>query len=290
MPENLFNSLPENLPKPKVEEPKFVIPEQLKGKSPEEMYQMLSDENERLLREERDKAEQEYKKSTPPPIQGQQRQQPSYPQQYPQQYQQQNEPDPYTDPEGFMDVQFQRRMQPLVNNTVNSLRSVNRSNFTQAVAKEDWEKYSGEVEAIIDNFSPQIQMHPDAYKQAYNIVLANHMDEVVGSKAEKIASERLQRTLLELGIGPEQLQGVLNGDGPPKQEERPSLFQRNVGVRTPVTERANSSHTPYSPPKGSGGLSQEEKEIAKKFGMEPDEYKDWAKLNTDMISQLGGDR
>lgn len=304
--DNLFSGLPDNLPQDKKEE--SALPEELQGKSPEEMYQMLASENERLLKEKED----EYKQSqqnqqvtsnqqtqqgrgyVPPNVGSTQTQGNwNYGNQGTPAGGQQEEVDYWSDPEKFMDQQLQRRMQPIVQTTVQSVRGANKSNFVRDVGDEEWNKYGGEVEQLIDSFSPQVQMHPDAYKQAYNIVMANHLDEVTNSKAEKIASEKLQRTLMNLGISEDQLKEAL-GDESPSQGEgqqsqsRASLFQRNIGVKPSVESGSRGN----AAPKNNGSrpkLTEREKMIAQEFGMEPSEYKEWAQLNTDVVSQLGGE-
>lgn len=297
---NLFSSLPENLPQDKKEDEGQKLPEELQGKSPEEMYEMLTAENERLLEEQKKKLAESQQQSGQPQQQqqsqqGQQGQQVPYtpPAQnwnYGGQGQSQEEIDYWSDPEKFMNQQLDRRLQPLVQTTVQSLRGTNRSNFIRDVGQEQWQKYGPEVEQLMDSFNPQLQMNPEAYKQAYNIVLAGHIDEVSESKAEQLAAQKLQTTLEKLGIGPEQLEGLANeSQGQQQQQQRQSLFQRNIGV--PVVEtgsQSGSSNPRGSKPKGKR-LSAEEREMAEAFGLTDDEYRDWQKLNTDIVSQLGGE-
>lgn len=310
--DSLFASLPDNLPKE--EEKQTKLPEELQGKSPEEMYDMLAQENERMLEEQKKQLEQQNSQATG----GQQSQQgqrqgqgyqppaPGSTQQYGQwNYGNQGTPaaqgpeeiDYWSEPDKFMEQQLNRRLQPIVNSTVQSIRGTNKNSFIRDVGDEDWQRYGAEVEQLIDSFSPEVQMHPNAYKQAYNIVMANHLDEVTSSKAEKMASEKLQRTLANLGISQEQLQEAMGQEGNQQpqgqQQQQPnrSLFQRNLGVPQVESGARGSAASSNPQPNNNGGgrrLNDREKRIAEEFGMTPKEYKEWADLNTDAISQLGG--
>lgn len=310
--ENLFASLPENLPGSKEEENQVNIPDELKGKSPEEIYQRLSEENQRLLSEQEKALKAQYfdesNKQTQGGQQGGQQNQQRYPQYNPQQHYvpaqsggEEDQPDPYTEPEKFMDMQLNKRLNPLVNQTVQSFRGVARQNFRQQVGNEEYEKYKDEIESLMDSFSPQVQMNPEAYETAYHIVQANHLDEITSSRAEQLASEKLQKTLLNLGIDQEQLKQALGGEDQSGQQTQQtqqlqqsqnyqpqsSLFQRNIGV--PVTESSKQGSVPFNGQNkgGKSKLTEDQKRMAKEFDMTEEEYAEWADLNTDIISTLG---
>lgn len=292
-----FSSLPDGLPKGQEQDTGPQLPDELKGKSAAEIYQALKDENQKMLEAQETKLKAELydkSKATQDDESTQQAQQyPSYQQPYIPPADE--EIDPYTDLNGFMEQQFSKRMTPLVQSTVTSMRGVNRNMFMSQVDKNEWDRYGKEVEQLVDSFNPQLQMHPEAYRQAYNIVLANHLDDVVGSKAEQIASEKLQRTLANLGISQDQLQSALESgepitpSSPPQQgraEPQGSYYQRNIGV--PHVESGSRSSVPQNTGGNKPRLSPEEKRMAEAFDMTPEEYSEWAKLNTDAISQLGG--
>ena len=309
--DNLFASLPDDLPGSNEQENSADIPEELKGKSPEEIYKRLSEENQKMLEEQEKNLKAQYFDQSQQG-QGQQNTQQGTQQGYQPpysptpptsgQYTYNNDdtesPDPYTDPEGFMDLQLNKRLSPLVQNTVQSFRGIAKQNFQSQIGQEEWSKYGQEIESLIDSFSPQVQMNPEVYQTAYRIVQANHLDEITQSKAEQMASEKLQKTLANLGISSEQLKEAMGGEpsnSPQPQAQQPqqsqpqqssSLFQRNIGV--PVTESSRQSTTPYNQNQGGKPkLTDDQKRLAKEFDMTEEEYAEWAQLNTDIISSLG---
>lgn len=305
---DLFQGLPDNLPK---EEEKSNLPEQLQGKTPEQMYEILSQEHQREV--ERIKAkqfdEQQQKQQQPQQQQQQQsqqrpsqgyrpRQQPNYyvPPTYPQgqQGQQEQEPDIFTDPDRFMDAQFKKRVEPLAQSYTQSLKETNKQNFRARIGEEEWNKYGEEVEQFMESLSPQVQIQPQAFETAYNFVRAQHVDEIAKEKSEQQASEKLQETLLKLGISPDRLKEVAGQEGqgqqPGSEETVQSLFQRPTGAASSVPHTAASSGggSTGGNKKGKRRLSDEERRLAEEFGMSEDEYLEYAALNTDLISSLGG--
>lgn len=310
---DLFEGLPDNLPKGEEEKNKSNLPEQLQGKSPEEMYQMLSEEHQREV--ERIKAQQFDQQQSGQGQQQQQSQQASQQQQqqapqqrqpyvpsynpyqgYGQQQQQEQEPDLFTDPDRFMEQQFNKRLQPLAQSYTQSLKETNKQAFRHQIGEEEWERYGDEISQFIDSLSPQIQIQPQAYQTAYNFVRAQHVDEIANQKATQQASEKLQETLLKLGVSPDRLKEVMAGEEqsqPGNQQQAPqtpsSLFQRNTGTTAQVPHTAASSGGGgQNGSKGKRRLSETERKLAEEFGMSEDEYSEYAAMNTDLISNLGG--
>ena len=257
------------------------LPEELKGKSIDEVYSMLSEEHEKEM--ERAKAElvkQPEIQQKPAPQEA-----PRY--NYTPQYDQRSaeaeeEVDLVSDPDRFMEKQFKKRLDPLVQQTYSSMKEMNRQNFISRTGAENWDRYGSEVDAFVNALSPQVQIDPRAYQQAYQYVLSTHMDEIVEEKSVKQASEKLQRTLTRLGIDPSQLNDSDDEDG--GSPEPRSLFARNpTKASTQPVKHVKQDSKP------SRRLSEAEKRIAQEFDMTDDEYREYAQLNTDLISTLGGE-
>lgn len=304
---DVFNSIPDNVPKPK-EETKGKLPDQLQGKSAEEVAEILRQEHfkevQRLKAENYDKEHSEEgkgdkanKSKTP---QQPAQQQPSPPSnqgfspQQQAQYQQQQKPrrSILTDPDGFMEEQFQQRLGPLVQSQVEASRSMARNYFKDKIGTDEWKEYGEEIENFVSGLSPQIQMRPEAYEQAYKIVQSMHLDEIVEKKATSTATQKLVEKLRSHGMSDEQIANFLDDDSestPTQQEENSSIFASWTGV--PQTERSTSSSAVGS----AGGrkkqgprLNDEQKRLAKQFDMTEEEYAEYYGLNTDLISQMAG--
>lgn len=272
---NLFSGLPE---KPKEDVSK--VPEELKGKSIDEIYTLLSEEHEKEMEQakaEMSKPMEQQKPSSPPSGPQYQYQAP----QYSPPPQEEDEVDLVSDPDRFMEKQFKKRLDPLVHNTYNSMKEMNKQSFIGRVGAENWDKYGQEVEIFVNALSPQIQINPQAYQQAYQYVLSTHLDEIVDSQSTQKASEKLQKTLIRLGIDPSSLND--EDDDTQAQPERKSLFMRNPARAT--TQPVKSAKTDTKPKRK---LSAEEKKVADAFDMTDEEYAEYAALNTDLISSLGG--
>jgi len=288
-----------------------ILPEELQGKSAEEIYSILDSEHNRVLSEtvqslSRQTPAQPEQQPKPPKQQPKQQWSPQQYQQ-PQQQQQQQEriPDPYLDPQGynqFMDEQFNRRMSPLVQQQSQAMRGTNRELFQSKIPSEEWSKFGEEVESFIDNLHPQLQGHPDAYKTAYNIVLAGHKDEIIEEQSSRKTLTVLTKVLAGLGMEPDQITDALrkmaSGDNDigmklpeaPKQEAR-SLFQPNTGVRSTIVDPLSQSIRSLYPKSSSSKpkkapLSEDAKQVMAFFEMDEKEYDEFASQNTDLISQI----
>lgn len=298
MSDSLFAGLPDNLPKKK-EEQNPQLPPELQGKSVAEVYEMLAQEHNKTVEQIKNemkaqaydgmqqKGDEQQKQQT---SQYQPQSQQGYQYQYsPSQQQGQGEEDYdfLTNPDKFMDKQLQKRLAPIVQTTFQSLKETNKAQFVNNIGAEEWQKYGEEIEQFVNTLSPQVQVHPNAYKQAYKFVQSSHLDEIVSSKASQQASEKLQRTLLKLGIDPEKLQSLQNDDDEPVVEEKVSnIFSKFTGSRTPVSQPVKMS----SPgEKKTKRLSEAERKMAQEFGMTEAEYSEYAALNTDLITALGGE-
>jgi hypothetical protein len=309
MPEpqkSIFAGLPDNLPKPPEGAPKVELPAELQGKTPEEIYTSMSTAHHQEVDAavNRTKAEIADKAVTAKPDEPKPGEKPRYGpytpgqqqagQQQPGQPAGEAGPDQYLDPEGFMAAQFDKRIQPLATATVSAMRESNKQGFKNSLPEGEYETYGEEIEQMVNGFAPQVQMHPNAYRVAYNYARSLHVDEISTAKGDEIANQKLTKVLAGLGISPEAVKTAMESGEPvkPPGVGKPvsSLFQPNVGV--PVVETSTPSTTVSSTPvKKAPKKTEEQKRIIGEFGMTDKEYDEYAELNTDLISQLtGGER
>ena len=292
----------------KEQEPDVNLPDELKGKSTQEAYDLMKSEHERILEAERNqykaqlyelqqKQEEEAKKATsqqPQGYQQSQQQQGSY--QYGYGYgasgQAEEEPDIYTDPNGFVEKQFQKRVGPLANYTFNALKETNKSNFQSKIGQEEWQKYGQEVEQFVDALAPEMQANPKAYETAYNFARSQHVDEIANELASKQSQSQLRAVLENLGYSEEQVSSAIaaaNGEQAPSQgqgqaQQPKSLFQQDTGTVP------RSQAPPSRPATGKSGkkvkLTPQQRAIAERFEMTEEEYAQWANQNTDWYSTM----
>ena len=291
----LFAGLPDGLPD---DEPKeqTSLPQELQGKSSSEVYEALRQENERLLKEQEQRlkaqAFDESKKAQPQQAQPQRSYAPPPPPNYAA-YGGASEPDIYSDPEGFMDRQLEKRMGPVVQQTFYSIKESNKNAFISQIGQEEWGKYGAEIEQFVGGLSGQAQIMPQAYSTAYNYVRSMHLDEITTSKAEELAEQRLREKLESLGIDPnlaagtegtmeERIQQAADEQADRAKYQRSSLFQSDVGTITNVPSGRSSVERKASPSR----LTNEEKALAEAFDMTEKEYSEYKKLNTDIFSTM----
>jgi hypothetical protein len=293
--EGLFTSLPDNLPKPPEAPQQAPLPAELAGKSPAEIFEILKTEHNRDLEEERQRMKAEafdnmnrQASPNPPPRESTT---PGVPFTPPLPNQQEAEPDFFTDQNGFMDRQFQTRVGPVVQATFASLKEQNKSIFDQRMQNDPiYKKYGGEVQAFVDNLSPNLQITPKAYELAYNMVRSQHFDELAEERAKTAGTDFARDALRKAGLDEEKIDALLSGDSPqstPTAPQSNSLFQRNLGVPTTPPAQYTEKPSQIAPKNRSAGLSAEQKAMAGVFGMTETEYKEYAKLNTDIFAQLG---
>lgn len=293
----LFAGLPDGLPDDEPQQETTQLPQELQGKSTAEVYETLRAENERLLNEQEQRlkaqAFDESKKAAP------QQTAPSYAPPPPNYaaytgVQNQKEPDIYSDPEGFMDRQLERRMGPVVQQTFYSLKESNKNQFIARVGQEEWAKYGAEIEQFIGGLSGQAQIMPEAYNTAYNFVRSTHLDEITQTKAEQLAEQRVSERLEALGIDPrlaagtegtveERIQQAADEQADRNRYKNVSLFQPDTGtVPPPMGGRSSVQQKSAS----RGKLTNDERAMAEAFGMSDTEYLEYKKLNTDVVSEM----
>lgn len=303
--ESIFQSLPDNLPKGKQPEQEVVLPDELKGKTPQEIYARLSQEHQRVVGD-LDKDHQlevaNLRSQQPPPVQ-QQQQQPQ-PQQQPGQQQQvagypyqqvgtEEEPDFLTQPDQYIERQFQKRMAPLVGSFMNSQKEAAKALFQQQVGKEEWDKYGKDITEFVDKLHPTLQVDVRSFHSAYKVVRGDHVDEIANARAVQIAEQTVKKVLTSLnipGLSEEKIGAILQGGGEQgeqtgqqKQKPASSLFQPATGT-VPHTEGPRPFATEQQQ-QGTVKLTPLQKQMAEEFGMTDQEYAEYAKLNTDIISE-----
>lgn len=285
--QTLFHGLPENTPPEKKEAPKVELPEQLKGKSPEEMYTIMSQAHNDEMTSEINKVKAQFA-TAPEPKDDEgkggdpNKREPTYTPGAPLPGDEETGVDFYSNPEGFMEQQFQKRMAPIAQTFVATQRESNRRNFARD-NKDDYDKYGKDVEKVVDGFVPQIQADPRAYDVAMKYIKADHLDEIVAERSDKLVEEKVFETLQKLGID---TSNVPKGEGnqePQTSQRGNSLFQPNIGV--PPTERSSPQPVNNGPGRKKA-LSSVEKEIAAEFGLSEDDYRENKKYNTDVMTQI----
>jgi hypothetical protein len=268
-------------------QPAEELPQELQGKSPAEVFKLLQGEHQRVLGEIAKAQALDAQQRAAEATRQVQRQAPPAPPAMPPMPQE--DVNLLTDPDRFMDLQFQKRVQPMVQTIVGSQRATNRDLMRMNVARgedNDYDRYAEEIETFVNQLVPEMQVHPDTYKVAYNFVKSRHLPEILaeqGKKAEARARAEISKVLSERGVNATELLPE-EAAPPPPPDPFGSLFQTRTGVRTapqpPVVSRGNP------PPNGNPArpLNQVERLIAAEFGMSDAEYRQYQAQNTDVLS------
>lgn len=283
------------------EETQSNLPEELRGKSPEEIYATLASEHEKEVNavkgqfSEQLSSLNEKLESISAPKQSQR------PPQYvpPQFQQQQEEPDLYTDQEGFMEHQFNKRLGPFVQTMAQNSRHFGRQLFQQKNA-EGYDKYKDEIEQFVDGLSPQVQANPQAYDMAYKFIIGTHADDIIKEKTNSAATEKavqlVSMALEKLGVDADNIDinSIFNGGEEEETKSTSSLFQRQTGTKTkaspniPKAETGVGQAPSYKGSDGKKKLSAEDKKMMQIFEFDdPDEYLRYKEMNNDQLSALG---
>lgn len=272
----IFEKVPPADP-PKVESQ---LPEELKGKSADEVYTALSEEHNTLtsaaeLKHQTELAEArkpgEEPKPAPPP--------------FVPPVQEEEEPNILTDPDGFMERQFNKRLAPLARQTVESQRTANREIFRSRVGSEEYEKYGSEMDEFMDRLHPSLQGNFKSYEAAYDYVRSRHFDEISNGMADKKATTKLMGILQKKGYSPEEItEFISTGETPAKPAvNQAGLFKPVTGLRQINDVKA----TPFNPTNVKERVTDpEERRMMKEFGMTEEEYIEQRSQNTDMMSEL----
>jgi len=266
MPNEIFKSLPDAMqPKPAAQADDGV-PEEFRGKVSKEGWEAIQSKANAEWQAREDQLRREYEekmKAGAAPAPRPAPYQPPAPFS-PKPVNEEEEPNLLLDPERYMERQFSRRMQPLVEQQAMAMRSQNSQLFRMN-EPDFYSKYGEEIEGIVSQMAPQMQANPQVYRMAATLVRGNHYQEI----AEEIATKRLS----ERGFQPEQ----------PAQQAEPQRGFFGGSVRPPVSERpAPSGQSSKKVIK----LTDEEKKYAEMFNMTPEEYLEYKGQNTDQLTML----
>jgi hypothetical protein len=145
------------------------------------------------------------------------------------------------DPEGVLDEHFRTRMGPLYNAYLQNQDLQNRELARERIYRDDnlkdengvsfWDKYEREIDSFMTGMPAEVKARPGAYERALKFVLAQHLDEVVDSRAAKLARVREARERGAFTEGP-------TGAAPRgKQPETLSPLEKEVAKGLGMTEQ-----------------------------------------------------
>jgi len=280
---SVFAGLPDYLPGDKQgdEPPKEELPEELKGKSPQEVFKTVREKYFEELNAYKQKMGEQGSAGEPqagqspvetppiqtPPVQNQ----PNIPVS-PIPPTEEEAVDFFSNPDQYLDAQLKKRLGPLVETFANAQRTLGKDRIRQQIKEKEgsdelYKKYEPEMDKFVSQLAPQVQADPRAYEVAFNYVRSLHFEDEVESKAKKIA----QDVLKEMGVTPPE------PEAPPK----PTNYFGTGNV--PVTPPGQ----PRTKPKPTAKLTPEQEKVANAMGMTAEEYVEWGKFNTDIVSELG---
>src|SRR5574342_423269 len=101
------------------------------------------------------------------------------------------------DPEETLDAHFQQRMAPLMQKNNTTLAALNKDRFVQSIGQDKWAKYEGEVHNLVKGLDPATMAEPGAWEQAYRMVLAGHIDEIIEERMREKAEASQRQAELE---------------------------------------------------------------------------------------------
>jgi hypothetical protein len=252
------------------------IPEELKGKSPEEIYDALANEHTKEVEEMRKDFLAKLPKVSPeePKIEPKVYQQPIVSAPVIQDY--------YTNPEEYVKGITQQQINNVVGNYSANQRPINEQVFIQSLDTDDRElyvKYKDEINQNIDLLPPQGQANLSAFNLVYNVVLGKHRKEIEKERFEKNADDLVKTTLRDkIGLEDEAIERAFQKEPPQPQR---SLFGSPIGATNIPQPRYSGQNTSQ---KRSPKLDSTMKSVAAAFGMSDDEY---MKSLEDNISNTG---
>ena len=239
------------------------LPDVLKGKSPEEVYRALQQEyleiktqddvEKAKIQAERDALKAQIQNA--PQMTAPQMATP-----------QQSDTLLWNDPDTVMQKLKAEMVAPL-QEIAGSLRASNRNTFLMQLQQEnkmdEWEKYGGEIEQVVNSLHPNAQSRPEAYQAARSYVRGIHADDIIKEKVTASTEETVKAVLEKLGLN-DKVSEVIVEDRPQQ-----SLFQRNTGIPyAGGTRRIDLGKLTDSSPV----LTKEQHAVAKRFNMTPKEY------------------
>jgi len=237
------------------------LPEELRGKPPEEVYDLLKEEHVREVEDIKNDLISKIPKVQEPP--------PQTFQPIPQTVQQTTEDaNFYQDPGAFVQREVAKAVAGLIGSYSTSQRPTNEKVFAQSLEDEDRElyvKYQAEINAKLDMLPIDKQADPNAYKLAYELVTGAHRKEIEKDRFEKEAEKLVKDTLRDkVGMDEEAIEKAFRKEVPP---QKTSFFQPSIGaVNVPQPRHLGASG------KKSPKLDDIAKAVARGFGISEDEY------------------
>lgn len=245
------------------------LPDELVGKTQEEIYDILSQAHEQEVNEVRKEILEKIPKQkepdkTQPVVQPVVQQQ--------QQYQQPFVPPQadsfYTDPEALASQKAAEVRRDITQTMALTQRPANEQLFALSLDEEDREifaKYRAEINARVDSLPIEGQANPKAYELAYQVVTGMHRKEIEKERFEKNAEELVKNTLRDrVGMAEEDIARAFEKNEAP---QRRSIFQVPTGVVNAPQPRYQGATKAKSPK-----LDEVQKKIARGFGMTDEEY------------------
>jgi hypothetical protein len=95
----------------------------------------------------------------------------------------------YTAPGHTLDQHFNRRMGPVLQDYYNTQAGVAKELGLAKVSEEDKKKYGAEAEKLMEAVDPVTKANPNAWGQAFNLVKAQHLPEIIESEKEAVRKE-----------------------------------------------------------------------------------------------------
>ena len=277
----VFDKVPAVTP-PVVNDPaQSQLPEELKGKTADEVYAALSTEHNNVMTQAELKHQTELAGRPAAPVTPKA---PTPPAPVFQQENQEEAPDLLTNPDGFMDHQFNRRLEPLARQTLESQRATNKEIFQSKIGEDEYGTYGEEIESFVDKLHPALQGNFKSYNAAYDYVRSHHVDEISETLAEKKATVKLMAVLAKKGYSPEEItEFISTGEEPAAPIAPTGLFGNSTGLRPVIRQ----THTPFNPNKvGAKVTDPQERAMMAEFGMTDAEYIEYKDQNSDAFSEI----
>lgn len=91
-------------------------------------------------------------------------------------------------PEEAIDEMFRKRVGPIYNAYLDNQAQMVRETFINRVPKQQWDKYGEEVDKFMHDMPADARANPKAYESAYNLVLSQHIDDIVEERVKSRVS------------------------------------------------------------------------------------------------------
>jgi len=252
------------------------IPEELKGKSPDEIYDLLRNAHEEEVAAVRkdmiDKIPQLQPQKVPDTT--------AVPTQQPQTYQPPftggagtavDDQSIYTNPDAFVDTRVQRGVDQATEYLAAIQRPANEKLFVLNLDTDDkelYDTYKDEINANVNSLPLRTQIDPRAFEMAFQVVIGKHRKEIEKTRFEKQAESLVKTTLRDkVGMADEEIEAAFTNKEPPPVQRR-SLFQPVTGVAVNTPQPRYGGVAKMQTPK----ISEVQRKIARGFGMSDEAY------------------